>query len=182
MTAITYDGAVPTPGGDADTWGAELNVGALAKIKVDLDMLNTTTASTILGRNEGTTGEVERLTPAEVVAMLPQADLTARLLPGYARAAGALIAVTSTTATLTNGLNVSGVTWGAVDATYASVAVAFTVAMSSANYHVQATAAAPGTAVPAAPCVNSLTRTVNGFTLIYDKNVADSISLSVFAA
>lgn len=36
---ITYDGATPTVGADADTWGAELNTGALAKIKVDLDAL-----------------------------------------------------------------------------------------------------------------------------------------------
>lgn len=36
---ITYDGATPTVGADADTWGTELNVGALAKIKVDLDAL-----------------------------------------------------------------------------------------------------------------------------------------------
>lgn len=70
MTAITYDGATPTIGADADTWGAELNTGALAKIKVDLDMLNATTANTILGRNEGTTGEVERLSVTEATAML----------------------------------------------------------------------------------------------------------------
>lgn len=38
---ITYDGATPTVGGDEDTWGTELNVGALAKIKVDLDALAT---------------------------------------------------------------------------------------------------------------------------------------------
>lgn len=39
--SITYDGATPTVGADADTWGTELNVGALAKIKVDLDALAT---------------------------------------------------------------------------------------------------------------------------------------------
>ena len=33
---ITYDGALPTVGADADVWGTELNVGALAKILVDL--------------------------------------------------------------------------------------------------------------------------------------------------
>lgn len=38
---ITYDGATPTVGADADTWGGELNTGALAKIKVDLDALAT---------------------------------------------------------------------------------------------------------------------------------------------
>ena len=37
--SITYDGAAPTVGADADVWGTELNVGALAKIKVDLDAL-----------------------------------------------------------------------------------------------------------------------------------------------
>ena len=40
---ITYDGAAPTVGADADTWGTEINVGALAKIKVDLDALATLT-------------------------------------------------------------------------------------------------------------------------------------------
>jgi hypothetical protein len=39
--SITYDGATPTVGADADVWGTELNVGALAKIKVDLDALAT---------------------------------------------------------------------------------------------------------------------------------------------
>ena len=41
--SITYDGAAPTVGADADTWGTEINVGALAKIKVDLDALATLT-------------------------------------------------------------------------------------------------------------------------------------------
>lgn len=70
MTAITYTGATPTVGADEDTWGTELNANALAPIKVDLDMLNTTTANTILGRNEGTTGEVKRLSVTEATAML----------------------------------------------------------------------------------------------------------------
>jgi hypothetical protein len=39
--SITYDGAAPTVGADSDTWGTEINVGALAKIKVDLDALAT---------------------------------------------------------------------------------------------------------------------------------------------
>ena len=71
MTAITYDGAVPTVGADADTWGSELNVGALAKIKADLDMLNASPTARILGRTTAGTGEVERLTLAQVVAALP---------------------------------------------------------------------------------------------------------------
>jgi hypothetical protein len=35
--SITYDGATPTVGADADVWGTELNVGALAKIKLNRD-------------------------------------------------------------------------------------------------------------------------------------------------
>jgi hypothetical protein len=69
LTAITYTGATPTVGADEDTWGTELNV-SLGQIAADLSMLNTTTANTILGRNEGTTGEVERLTATEATAML----------------------------------------------------------------------------------------------------------------
>lgn len=180
MTAITYDGAVPTVGADADVWGTELNVGALAKIKVDLDMLNAAPTNTILGRNDSGTGEVERLTLTEVLTMIPLAALIAKLGAPALRGAGARIAVTSTAATLTAGLNIASVTWANVNATYASVAVAFTTAMSNANYQVHLTADTPGSAVPEAPHVNSLTRTVNGFTFIYDKLTADSISLSVF--
>lgn len=69
MTAISYGGETPTVGGDEDTWGSELNT-ALTEIKADLDMLNTASANSILGRNEGTAGEVERLTGTEVTAML----------------------------------------------------------------------------------------------------------------
>lgn len=70
MTALTYTGATPTVGADEDTWGAENN-DALTKIHADLTMLNTTTANSILGRNEGTSGEVQRLTVSEVRDMLP---------------------------------------------------------------------------------------------------------------
>lgn len=70
MTAITYDGATPTVGADEDTWGGELNTGALAKIKVDLDMLNAAPTQTILGRTTAGTGEVERLTVTQATALL----------------------------------------------------------------------------------------------------------------
>jgi hypothetical protein len=69
MTAITYTGATPTVGADEDTWGTELNV-SLGQIATDLSMLNTMPANTIMGRNEGTSGEAERLTVTEATAML----------------------------------------------------------------------------------------------------------------
>jgi hypothetical protein len=69
MTAITYTGATPTVGADEDTWGTELNV-SLGQIAADLSMLNTMPANTIMGRNEGTSGEAERLTVTEATAMI----------------------------------------------------------------------------------------------------------------
>ena len=69
MTAITYTGATPTVGADEDTWGTELNV-SLGQIGVDLAMLNTMPANTIMGRNEGTSGEAKRLSVTEATAML----------------------------------------------------------------------------------------------------------------
>lgn len=72
MTAITYTGATPTVGADEDTWGTELNV-SLGQIAADLSMLNTMPANSIMGRNEGTSGEAERLTVTEATAMLNNA-------------------------------------------------------------------------------------------------------------
>ena len=69
MTAITFTGTNPTVGASTDTWGTTLNTGR-TQIKADLDMLNAATANSILGRNEGTSGEVERLTVTETTAML----------------------------------------------------------------------------------------------------------------
>lgn len=61
---ITYTGATPTVGADADTWGAELNT-SWAAVKVDLDALaaqsntNQTTANAALPKAGGTmTGDV----------------------------------------------------------------------------------------------------------------------------
>lgn len=61
----TYDGATPTVGGDADAWGTELNVGALAKIYADLlaiaTLLNATetVAAAALPKAGGTmTGDI----------------------------------------------------------------------------------------------------------------------------
>lgn len=69
MTALTSTGSVPDVGGDVDAWGGILNVEVEAQ-HADLEMLNTAGANTILGRNEGTSGDVERLTGTEVTAML----------------------------------------------------------------------------------------------------------------
>lgn len=69
MTALTSTGTVPTVGADEDAWGSKLNTEIEAQ-HADLQMLNTAPANTILGRNEGTSGEVERLTVAEATAML----------------------------------------------------------------------------------------------------------------
>jgi hypothetical protein len=115
MTAITYGGETPTVGGDADTWGAELNT-ALTEIAADLQMLNATPANTILGRNEGTTGEVERLTPTELVAMLPTTEFTARANPftgdsGAGGVKGAVPAPAAGDAALKKVLRADG-TWG----------------------------------------------------------------------
>lgn len=72
MTAvvITYDGATPTVGSDEDTWGAELNTNALAKIKADLDALALTPANSIKGNNTGSAQGVDDLTVTQVTAML----------------------------------------------------------------------------------------------------------------
>jgi hypothetical protein len=70
MTAITYNGAVPTVGADADVWGGKINI-AFGQIKVDLEMLNTAPTARFLGRTTAGTGEVERLTAAQAAAMLP---------------------------------------------------------------------------------------------------------------
>lgn len=69
MTALTFTGTKPTVGGSTDTWGTTLNTG-IDQLAADLAMLNTAAANSILGRNEGTSGEVERLTVTEATAML----------------------------------------------------------------------------------------------------------------
>ena len=164
MTAITYDGATPTVGADEDTWGTELNVGALAKIKVDLDMLNTTTANTILGRNEGTTGEVERLSVTEATAMLNAfggdsgAGGVKGLVPatvagdkrkvltgagtwqhGYGRAFGCIINTTSvngSTPTIAAAMNVASISNVTEGGGVAYADLTFTDAMPSTDYAV----------------------------------------------
>lgn len=158
MTAITYDGNVPTVAADEDTWGAELNTG-LTQVKADLDMLNTAPANTILGRNEGTSGEVERLTAAEAAAMLPAVvgdtgtGGTKGLVPApgagdaaaekYLNADGtwgiprpfAFAKINGSTGAIVAGVNVAST----VKAT-GTFDVVFTTAASSASYTILATA------------------------------------------
>jgi len=187
MTAITYDGAVPTVGADADTWGSELNTGALAKIKVDLDMLNTTTANTILGRNEGTTGEVERLSVAETTAMLNAvvgdsgSGGTKGLVPAPAAGDGAARKVLSAAGTwIGNEIKAQGLFTGATGATVSARNIScvrssesifvftFGTALADANYGLQIMPIdSPGTAAYA-PSVYS--KTASGFSVQTTKN------------
>lgn len=159
MTALTYTGATPTVGGDEDTWGTELNT-SLGQIAADLSMLNTATANSILGRNEGTSGEVERLTGTEVTAMLNAvvgdsgAGGTKGLVPApaagdalaekYLNADGtwgvpkphAFALINGATGALVSGHNVTSTSRAALGV----YTVTMTNAASSANYNIQATA------------------------------------------
>lgn len=159
MTALTYTGATPTVGADEDTWGTELNT-SLGQIATDLSMLNTATANSILGRNEGTSGEVERLTGTEVTAMLNNvvgdsgAGGTKGLVPApaagdaaaekYLNADGtwgvpkphAFALINGSTGALVVGHNVTSTARAALG----EYTVTMTRAASSANYTVQATA------------------------------------------
>lgn len=159
MTAITYTGATPTVGADEDTWGTELNT-SLGQIATDLSMLNTATANSILGRNEATSGEVERLTGTEVTAMLNAvvgdsgAGGTKGLVPApaagdaaaekYLNADGtwgvpkphAFALINGATGALVAGHNVTSTSRAALG----NYTVTMTNAAASANYNVQATA------------------------------------------
>lgn len=159
MTALTYTGATPTVGADEDTWGTELN-DALGKIHTDLGMLNTAGASTILGRNEGTSGEVERLTATEVTAMLNAvagdsgSGGTKGLVPApaagdaaaekYLNADGtwgvpkphAFALINGSTGALVAGHNVASTARSSLG----EYTVTMTIAAANANYNVQATA------------------------------------------
>lgn len=164
MTAITFTGANPTVGGSTDTWGTTLNTGR-TQIKADLDMLNTTPANTILGRNEATTGEVERLTVTEATAMLnaavgatqtvigtkglvPAAAIAAQhhvltgagtFQAGYGRAFGCVITSTSvngSTPTISNAVNVASISNVSEATGVASADLTFTNPMTSTIYGV----------------------------------------------
>jgi hypothetical protein len=137
----------------------------LAPIKVDLDMLNTTTANTILGRNEGTTGEVKRLSVTEATAMLnnvagatQSAAGTKGLVPaasagdqhkvltgggtfqaGYGRAFGCVITNTNVNGsqpTFTNGVNVASLSVLTVTGAQTACTITFTNALPNATYAV----------------------------------------------
>lgn len=167
MTAITFTGTNPTVGASTDTWGTTLNTGR-TQIKADLDMLNATTANSILGRNEGTSGEVERLTVTETTAMLnavvgatASTAGTKGLVPagsagdqhkvltgggtfqaGYGRAFGCVITSTSvngSTPTIAATTNVASISNVTEGGGIASADLTFTNALPSTAYAVHAT-------------------------------------------
>lgn len=165
MTAITYTGATPTVGADEDTWGTELNA-SLGQIAADLAMLNTMPANTIMGRNEGTSGEAERLTGAEATAMLDAvvgdsgsggakglapatvAGDKRKVLTGagtwqagYGRAFGCIITSTSvdgSTPAIAASMNIASISNITEAAGIASADLTFTDAMPSTSYAVHA--------------------------------------------
>jgi hypothetical protein len=173
MTAITYTGATPTVGADEDTWGTELNV-SLGQIAADLSMLNTMPANTIMGRNEGTSGEAERLTATEATAMLnavagatQSTGGTKGMVPaasagdqykvltgagtfqaGYGRAFGCVITNTNVNGsqpTFTNGVNVASLSTLTVAGALTACTITFTNALPNATYAVHGTTTgAPG--------------------------------------
>ena len=167
MTAITYTGEMPTVGADEDTWGTEL-VTIGTKIGNDLAMLNTMPANTIMGRNEGTSGEAERLTVAEATAMLNAAvgatqstAGTKGMVPaaaagdqykvltgagtfqaGYGRAFGCVITNTNVNGsqpTFTNGVNVASLSVLTVAGALTACTITFTNALPNATYAVHVT-------------------------------------------
>lgn len=164
MTAITFTGTNPTVGASTDTWGTTLNTGR-TQIAADLQMLNTTTANSILGRNEGTTGEVERLSVTEATAMLnavvgasQSVAGTKGLVPaasagdqhkvltgagtfqaGYGRAFGCIITTTSvngSTPTIAAATNVASISNITESAGVAYADLTFTNALPSTSYAV----------------------------------------------
>lgn len=162
MTAITYTGATPTVGADEDTWGTEINT-SLGQIAADLAMLNASPTARILGRNDGGTGEVERLTGAEVVAMLdavagatqtvvgtqgvvPTPPIASQHMvltgagtfqSGYGRAFGCVITTTSvngSTPTIAGAKNIASISNITEAAGVASAILTFTNPMVSSAY------------------------------------------------
>ena len=164
MTAITFTGTNPSVGASTDTWGTILNTGR-TQIAADLAMLNTAPANTILGRNEGTSGEVERLSVTEATAMLnavvgasQSVAGTKGLVPaasagdqhkvltgagtfqaGYGRAFGCIITTTSvngSTPTIAAATNVASISNVTEGAGVAYADLTFTNALPSTSYAV----------------------------------------------
>lgn len=207
MTAITFTGTKPTVGGNADTWGVTLNTG-IDQIKADLEMLNASPANRILGRNDGTTGEVERLTGAEVTAMLdamagatqstggtqgvvptPLATQQNRVLGGdgtwrigLGRAAGASITTTNVNGsqpTFAGALNIASLSTLTVVGAQSSCTVTFTNALPSATFQILAT----GNGNIANAGISYGSKSTSGFTLYWDNTAGNmtQIDVSVFA-
>jgi hypothetical protein len=132
-------------------------------------MLNTMPANTIMGRNEGASGEAERLTVTEATAMLnnvagatQSVAGTKGLVPaapagdqhkvltgggtfqaGYGRAFGCVIVntcINGSQPTLTAAMNVASVSTLTVAGSQASCTITFTDALPNATYAVHATA------------------------------------------
>ena len=65
----TYDGNVPTIGGDDDNWGAELNT-AIGQLAADTLTLGTTAANSFKANNTGSSGGTRDISGAEATALL----------------------------------------------------------------------------------------------------------------
>ena len=171
MTAvvITTTSAVPTVGGDEDTWGTKTNA-KWATVKADLDALALTPANTLKGNNTGSPAGVNDLTVAQAAAMLPAvigdagSGGTKGLVPapaagqarypligdgtfkrGVGRLAGGVFTMTlSDGATVTAGaasLNIASASVLTVTGTQASFVITFTSALPDTDYSVNLTAA-----------------------------------------
>jgi hypothetical protein len=165
-------------------------------------MLNTMPANTIMGRNEGTSGEAERLTVTEATAMLNAFGGDAGsggvkgLVPatvagdkrkvltgagtwqaGYGRAFGCVIVntgINGSQPTLTAAMNVASVSTLTVTGSQASCVITFTDALPDATYAVNVT---PNNGVGAAG-VGYLRATTTA-TIYWDATGAVNTAISV---
>lgn len=207
MTAITFTATKPNVGGSADTWGGIINTG-LDQIKTDLDMLNASPTARILGRNDPGTGEIERLTGAEVTAMLdalapatqaaagtqgvaPTPPAASQYSPlcgngqfrrGVGRQAGCTIVTTNVNGsqpTLTGALNAASVSVLTVVGALSAATVTFTDPMPTTNYQVHST----GNGVPSANGSGHDTKNVGSVRIYWDNTggAQTQIDVSVFA-
>jgi len=200
LTAISFTGTNPTVGASTDTWGTTINTG-LTQIKADLDMLNATPTTTILGRVTGGTGEVERLTAAQattipnpVVGATQSTGGTKGMVPaasagdqhkvltgagtfqvGYGRAFGCVIVntcINGSQPTLTAAMNVASVSTLTVSASIASCIITFTNALPNATYAVHGNANGSISGV-------AYDRTTTTATLYWDTTGAVNTAISV---
>lgn len=159
MTDLTFTGLTEAPviNSDFNTWGNKIRDG-WDHIHADLEMLNTAAGNSILGKNSSGSGQVMRLTGAQVTAMLsvataaggsagakglaPAAPAGSQNRPlcgdqtykrGIGRFAGGRCIRSGST--VSGGFNIASVTWTTSDSSY-DLAVAFTTPAQNANYQV----------------------------------------------